>query len=66
MMMDIQEMDPAMIEAMQALKFEGKDFKQLAEQAKDHGNTLFQWGKKNPGQYQNCLTSYNVCMYVCM
>lgn len=29
-----QEMDPAMVEAMQAIKFDGKDFKQLAIQAK--------------------------------
>ena len=53
-----KEMDPAMVEAIQAIKFAGKNFRQLAEQAKTHGNDLFKWGKKNPAQYSNCLKSY--------
>lgn len=53
-------MDPAYVEAIQQIKFADKDKFQLAEQAKSHGNMLFQYGKKNPHQYHNSIVSYNV------
>lgn len=53
-------MDPAYVEAIQQIKFADKDKFQLAEQAKSHGNMLFQYGKKNPHQYHNAIVSYNV------
>lgn len=49
-----------MVEALQSIKYEDKDPYELAEQAKNHGNSLFSFGKKNPAQYQNAITSYNV------
>lgn len=55
-----QDMDPAYVEAIQQIKFADKDKFQLAEQAKSHGNMLFQYGKKNPHQYHNSIVSYNV------
>ncbi|EKU21546.1 tpr repeat protein [Nannochloropsis gaditana CCMP526] len=55
----LEEMDPAMVDAIQAIKLGGKNAKQLALQAKSHGNELFGWGKKNPAQYSNCLPSYD-------
>lgn len=53
-------MDPAMVEAIQQIKFDGKDKFQLAEQAKNHGNQLFKYGKKNINQYRYAITSYTV------
>lgn len=43
-------MDPAMVEAMQAIKFDGKDFKQLAIQAKSKEEE--EEGRKEEGRME--------------
>jgi tetratricopeptide (TPR) repeat protein len=53
-------MDPEMVEAIRQIKYDGKNPFQLGETAKNHGNTLFSYGKKNPGNYNKAITAYNV------